>query len=56
MRSVLVSVWRDGYNSAVISVTDEKFMAALKRWEKSQKEFRLTFRETKLGPELDQMK
>jgi hypothetical protein len=51
VRSVLVYVSRDGFNCAVISITDEKFLAALKRWAKTQTEYRLTFRESKLGPE-----
>jgi hypothetical protein len=53
MRGILVYVWRGEYHSAVIHVTDEKFLAALKRWEKSQTEYKLTYRETRLGPEHD---
>jgi hypothetical protein len=51
MRSVVVGVWRGTHNVAVVSVSDEKFLADLKRWMAKQKDYELTFRENTLGPE-----
>jgi hypothetical protein len=48
--NVVVSVWRGDTNLAVCSVTDEKFLAELKRWAERQ-DYKLASREIKLGPE-----
>jgi hypothetical protein len=51
MRSWLVYVWRGPSNVAVISTTDEKFLNAFKRWIEWQDDYKISIRESKLGPE-----
>jgi hypothetical protein len=51
MRSFVVYVWRGDYHIAVANVTDDKFLAELKKWIAEQDQYRLTIREPKLGPE-----
>ena len=49
--SVTVYVWRGDYHVAVMSVTDKQFLADLEKLFERQKVYRLTFRETRIGPE-----
>jgi L-amino acid N-acyltransferase YncA len=50
VRHWLVTVWREKYHVAVISVTDEKFLAWLRASFRKQKVYRLTVKELS-GPE-----
>jgi hypothetical protein len=51
VRNVVVTVWRDNYHVAVMSVTDEEFLAELQCWAAMQKTYHLVFVDKQNGLE-----